>query len=410
MASAVKERVHNLLTEGIAAVRAQEWKRAREILTEVVAEDPRSEHGYLWLAAIAESPESGMQLLARVLEINPWNEQAIQAMASLRLRTNAALPESVKNRQLPRVPQGENSLDSGAWRKPLVSDSGSFASRAFDSGRYATGPYDSGRFASGSLAGGPFERPSASGSGSFRAPEPVGEICPFCSGRVARDIPRCERCRAICSMDNIQDLANSGDIEDALIERCVAHWEDMAERANSAEFHRLAALGCFNLSRSADAFLHLKAAQQIEPGNREIAKTLDQLKDRKLVLVIDDSGTVRRLTSVLLDRNGFLTAVAPTAAAGFDWMKRARPDVIFLDLTLPDLDGLDVIRKIRSTAEISDIPVLAVSSLHGFFPKMKAKVAGCSAFLTKPFDVRDLLHEIRGLTGLKQDRNAKPAA
>ena len=110
------------------------------------------------------------------------------------------------------------------------------------------------------------------------------------------------------------------------------------------------------------------------------------------VLVVDDELAIRRLLHTILSNEGFVLHAAEGGHAGLAAAAAFRPDVILLDLGLPDLDGVEVIRRIR---EWSPVPIIVLSVREREDDKIAALDAGADDYLTKPFGVGELLARIR---------------
>ncbi len=111
-----------------------------------------------------------------------------------------------------------------------------------------------------------------------------------------------------------------------------------------------------------------------------------------LVLVIEDDSQIRRFLRTTLTSNGYRILETATAADGINKAALHAPDVIILDLGLPDLDGLEVMRRLR---EWSSTPVIVVSAREQEHDKVAALDAGADDYLTKPFGTSELLARIR---------------
>jgi len=120
------------------------------------------------------------------------------------------------------------------------------------------------------------------------------------------------------------------------------------------------------------------------------------------ILVIDDEVQIRRLLRLTLESTGYTVREAENGALGLNEAAVRRPDVVILDLSLPDLSGLDVLRRLR---EWSRLPVLILSVRGSESDKIAALDAGADDYLTKPFGGGELLARIRVLL-----RRAQPAA
>lgn len=112
------------------------------------------------------------------------------------------------------------------------------------------------------------------------------------------------------------------------------------------------------------------------------------------LLVIDDEKQIRRLLRVTLEAGGYRVREAENATLGLQEIAHQAPDGIVLDLGLPDLDGVEVIRRLR---EWSRVPVLVLSVREGEEDKIAALDAGADDYLTKPFGGRELLARIRAI-------------
>jgi two-component system OmpR family response regulator len=119
----------------------------------------------------------------------------------------------------------------------------------------------------------------------------------------------------------------------------------------------------------------------------------------KKVLVIEDSADVRELLMRLLGAHGFAVTGAATAAEGVVAALRTHPDLIILDLTLPDDDGLSVARTILSDAALAGVPIMAFSGYDTLELRADAIEAGFASYEVRPFDPRQLVRNVRLLTG-----------
>lgn len=110
------------------------------------------------------------------------------------------------------------------------------------------------------------------------------------------------------------------------------------------------------------------------------------------VLVIEDEPQMRRLLHTTLHGRGYEVETAATAIAGLDLAATWHPDVILLDLGLPDRDGIEVCRRIR---EWSRVPIVVVSAREAEADKVQALDLGADDYLTKPFGMNELLARLR---------------
>jgi two-component system KDP operon response regulator KdpE len=111
-----------------------------------------------------------------------------------------------------------------------------------------------------------------------------------------------------------------------------------------------------------------------------------------LVLVVDDETPIRRFLRVSLAGEGYRVVEATTAAEALEQVAAQRPDVVILDLGLPDRDGLTLTREIR---EWSSVPIVVLSVRDRESDKVSALEAGADDYLTKPFGVGELMARLR---------------
>jgi two-component system KDP operon response regulator KdpE len=130
-------------------------------------------------------------------------------------------------------------------------------------------------------------------------------------------------------------------------------------------------------------------------GVDETAETSSDTAQRQSgarILVIDDEPEIRRVVRAGLSGAEFNVEWAPTAAAGLEMVPRWHPDVVILDLSLPDRDGLEVCRELRSW---SSVPIIVLSVRAGDADKITALESGADDYLTKPFSMGELLARVR---------------
>jgi two-component system cell cycle response regulator DivK len=113
------------------------------------------------------------------------------------------------------------------------------------------------------------------------------------------------------------------------------------------------------------------------------------------ILIVEDQEDNRAILRDLLTANGYDFIEATNGEEGVAVAERERPDLILMDIQLPVTDGYEATRRIKSHADLSAIPVIAVTSYALSGDEAKAKAAGCDAYVTKPFSPRELLAKVR---------------
>lgn len=114
--------------------------------------------------------------------------------------------------------------------------------------------------------------------------------------------------------------------------------------------------------------------------------------NKPLILVVEDDAPIRNLITTTLKTQDYKYIAAATASEALQQATIHAPDVMLLDLGLPDLDGIEVIRRIRSW---SAMPIIVISARSEDSDKIEALDSGADDYLTKPFSVEELLARLR---------------
>jgi len=112
------------------------------------------------------------------------------------------------------------------------------------------------------------------------------------------------------------------------------------------------------------------------------------------VMVVDDSKTIRRTAETLLKKAGCEVITAEDGFEALSKINRYRPDLLFLDIMMPRLDGYQTCALIKSNTDFNRTPVIMLSSKDGLFDRARAQIAGCDLYLTKPFTREEILNTI----------------
>ncbi|HKG18256.1 MAG TPA: response regulator transcription factor [Candidatus Limnocylindrales bacterium] len=114
----------------------------------------------------------------------------------------------------------------------------------------------------------------------------------------------------------------------------------------------------------------------------------------KTILVVDDEPKIASLARDYLEHAGFAVTVAADGRAALDTIRRTRPDLVVLDLGLPEVDGLDVTREVRRT---SAVPIVMLTARDDEIDKLLGLELGADDYLTKPFSPRELVARVRAV-------------
>jgi two-component system, cell cycle response regulator DivK len=115
----------------------------------------------------------------------------------------------------------------------------------------------------------------------------------------------------------------------------------------------------------------------------------------KRVLVVEDHEDNRQILRVLLGSAGYQMVEAHDGETALTTAASERPDLILMDIQLPGLDGYEATRRIKADPALSGIPIIAVTSYALSGDEEKARAAGCSACVTKPYSPLELLKKLR---------------
>jgi CheY-like chemotaxis protein len=112
------------------------------------------------------------------------------------------------------------------------------------------------------------------------------------------------------------------------------------------------------------------------------------------VLIVEDNGLSRKLVRDVLQAKGYRTIEAATAAAGIEMAMNELPDLIVMDIQLPDFDGVTALGRLRKEQRTSHTPVLAVTAFAMREDRERFIQAGFDGYLSKPFDIREFLDQV----------------
>lgn len=112
------------------------------------------------------------------------------------------------------------------------------------------------------------------------------------------------------------------------------------------------------------------------------------------IMVVDDSKTVRKAAEEHLAQLGHKVVVSENGYEALSKIVDLKPDLIFLDIMMPKLDGYQTCALVKHNHDYKDIPIIMLSSKDGVYDKAKARVVGANDYITKPFTAQDLISTI----------------
>jgi CheY-like chemotaxis protein len=123
--------------------------------------------------------------------------------------------------------------------------------------------------------------------------------------------------------------------------------------------------------------------------------------DKKTILVVDDEPDIRDFISTVLEDNGYTTVTAADGGQGIDRVKEHRPDLVTLDITMPEKSGVRFYRDMKESDEWKDIPIIIITGIAGEFEKFistRKQVPPPEAYVSKPIDPKEILELVKKFT------------
>ncbi len=120
--------------------------------------------------------------------------------------------------------------------------------------------------------------------------------------------------------------------------------------------------------------------------------------DAKRILIVDDSTTNNILLQSLLEEEGFRVDVAFSGKEALKLIEKQQPALILLDIMMPEIDGISLLRKLQSEGATQSVPVVMVTAKDDEYSREESLLAGAKDFLTKPIDVELVISKVKSLT------------
>jgi twitching motility two-component system response regulator PilG len=412
--------VNSAITEGAALVQENNRRDAAECFRRATEYEPTNEIAWLWLASVTDVIEDKLDFLQRILRLNPNNEKALTMLHSakrqmartlLRKGSLAAVSgdRASANRILSEIMQYDSEFEEAWLLKAFLSDRVEDKIECF---RRA-------------LEINPDNVQAASGLASLQAMqeqtveteelagEPEETIpCPFCGSANVLGTTRCQSCKAFVSIEDTDNLLVHDQIDDGAVRLFIErlHAEQNYRELSGEEYLNLG-FAYLNLKNIKKGAVHFERAAEVSAGNesvqRRVARLIEKLNQiapelnnetpedsGKTIMVVDDSPTVRKLITGKLEKHGHRVVVAVDGMDALAKISEEKPDLILLDVTMPRLDGYQLCKHIKQTAATKHIPVVMISGKDGFFDKVRGRMAGSTAYITKPFGPETLLQTV----------------
>ena len=125
------------------------------------------------------------------------------------------------------------------------------------------------------------------------------------------------------------------------------------------------------------------------------------MADGAKIFIVEDERPIARLLQITLEREGFKTAIEPNGRRAYERILQEKYDLILLDVMLPEMDGMEICKRVR---EISDVPIIMLTARDEVLDKVEGLDLGANDYVTKPFAAPELLARIRGTIRRHKER------
>lgn len=116
-----------------------------------------------------------------------------------------------------------------------------------------------------------------------------------------------------------------------------------------------------------------------------------------LVYIVEDDNNISEIESFALKNSGYITEVFETGKIFFKHLQNKKPDIVLIDIMLPDMDGLEILKKMKNTPDYKKIPVILVTAKTTEIDKVKGLDLGADDYISKPFGIMELISRVKAL-------------
>ena len=219
--------------------------------------------------------------------------------------------------------------------------------------------------------------------------------CPVCEAGWAEPQRICMECRAITDPILVDDAPQHEGADRSALRAAQKRISAALDTTPTFELYRALGLVYLNLRQSNDALEQFREAQRIDGSDENIGLAVEALEKRQLIMAVDDSKTVQRMISSVLEKERYRVAIAGDGLQALARLDEEMPALVLLDITMPRMDGYQACKVISGNEATKHIPVIMLSGKDGFFDKVRGRMVGASNYITKPFEPAALLKAIR---------------
>jgi CheY-like chemotaxis protein len=203
----------------------------------------------------------------------------------------------------------------------------------------------------------------------------------------------CPQCKHTGYIDRIA-VAEVLTPDDA-VRTAIAHGATAGEIRTAMRAANCASMRDVALALVEDGVTSIEEVDRVLSSETAAAKTV--VNDRRRVLIADDDRIIRMLLKVLLEQDGYTVLETENGQQALDVARRERPDLVIIDLTMPQMDGYEAIQRIRQEAAIASLPVIVLTAETGPGVEQRVLELGADDYLIKPFEADVLRARVRAV-------------
>ena len=230
--------------------------------------------------------------------------------------------------------------------------------------------------------------------------------CPICQESYQEEQTECTQCGVVLDLTRLDYILGSRAIDENLIHMGITNLTHRALNGHRFENRFNIGVAYLNLKQWEKALEVFLDIRPIDPENENLNHILTLLQSKALeeedekmppprhrgtVMIVDDSTTVRKLVSITVEDLGFQVIEAANGSQALSQIFEKKPDVVFLDIKMPQMDGYQVCRILKENKHTADIPIIMLTGQDGFFDRVRGKMVGAMDYITKPFDAETLV-------------------